>query len=504
MKKTLMLLLALLVGACSPSSAQNAPLGAPAGSPQDVQVTVMGFESATFEYPKGEPELIPGLYDAVIVGGGMSGLTACFYLKDRKIVVLERASQVGGLAHRGVTGDGVAYGRGSAYYSEPPENVHVWYKEMGLTPIEETVIPSPIDSYHRNGKLIVDMWEEESFKQLPPEFRAFYKKLLKDDKAGKVAVQPMDKADDVTLDAISAAEYIKPFGAEVKAYLDSYCQSALGCYTDDVSALAFVNFYTSEITHRYAWPGGTGGASVILGEKLKEYARTGCMVTKVEQDADGVTVDYVQNSKLFRIRGRHAILAVPLRVTAHIFPGLPEERKKLIAGMKYADYVVHQVFASKDYYTPTYDTWFTDKSFTDLIVARWIETKGFKEAPRSGPGILSIYQPLAPGKETRPLNEITVKSLAVKAVSELVEIVPDLKKEPTLKVESYRWPASIHIVPPHFFTKVAPKLIPPVGRVAFAGNNLGTPSFEEALYRGHEAAMFVREKLGLVPADAKK
>src|SRR6185295_15534165 len=151
-----------------------------------------------------------------------------------------------GLAHRGVTGDGVTYGRGSAYYSEPPENVMVWYKEMGLTPIEQTLIPSPIDSYHRKGTLVVDMWEEESFKHLPKEFRAFHKKLLKDDKDGKIAVQPMDKAENLSLDKLSAAEYIKPFGPELKAFLDSYCQSALGCFSDDVSALAFTNFYTSE------------------------------------------------------------------------------------------------------------------------------------------------------------------------------------------------------------------------------------------------------------------
>ena len=289
------------------------------------------------------------------------------------------------------------------------------------------------------------------------------------------------------------------------AYLDAYCQSALGCFTDDVSALAFVNFYTSEITHRYAWPGGTGGASAILAEKLKEYAKTGSTVTRVEPDGDGVLVDYVQNSKLFRIRERTVILAVPLRVVAHIFPGLPEERKKLISVMRYADYVVHQVFTSRDLYTKTYDTWYTDKSFTDVIVARWIETKGFKEPPKGGPGILSIYQPLAPGKETRPLNEATVTSLAVRAVSELGDVLPDLKKEPVLKVESYRWPASIHIVPPGFFTNVAPKLIPPVGRVHFAANNLGTPSFEEAIYRGHEAAMDVRKLINApVPADAKK
>lgn len=498
------LILALLLAACSPSASSAPPAAPAAAAAQDVQVQVLGFESTGFEMPRGEPERIAGLYDAIIVGGGMSGLTACWYLKDLKVQILERAGQVGGLAHRGETGDGIAYGRGSAYYSEPPENVMVWYKEMGLTPIEQTVIPSPIDSYHRSGKLVVDMWEDHSFKELPPEFRAFHKKLLQDDKDGKVATQPIDKADNLALDKISAAEYLKPFGKEVKAFLDAYCQSALGCLSEDVSAMAFANFYTSEVVSRYAWPGGTGGASRILAEKLKDYARTGCTVTRVEPDGDGVLVDYVQDGRLLRVRARHVILAVPLRVAARIFPSMPEERRALIASLRYADYVVHQVFTSRDLYTACYDTWFTDKSFTDVIVARWIETRGFKAPPKGGPGILSIYQPLAPGREPRPLNEETVKSLAVKAVQELGDVLPDLRKEPSLKVESYRWPASIHIVPPGYFTNVAPKLIPPVGRVSFAGNNLGTPSFEEAIYRGHEAAMHVRTQLGAVPAGAPK
>jgi len=479
------LLLALLLLAASPA--------------QDVQVTVLGFQSSTFEMPKGEPELVPGLYDTIIVGGGMSGLTACWYLKDKKVVVLERSDRAGGLAFRGLTDEGIAYGRGSAYYSEPPEIVMPFYKEMGLTPIEQTEIPQPIDGYFRNGQLVNGMWEDESFKHLPKEFRAFHKKLLKDDKDGKVPNQPMDKADNTTLDHVSAAEYIKPFGKEVKAFLDSYCQSALGCFSEDVSAMAFVNFYTSEVVPRFAWPGGTAGASVHLAEKLKDFIKTGCTVTHVAQDGDGVSVDYVEADKFLRVRARYAILATPLRVTAQLFPGLPEDRKKLISEIRYADYVVHQVFTSKDHYTKCYDTWFTDKSFTDVITARWIETKGFKQAPKAGPGILSIYQPLAPGKETRALTEETVKALALRAVGELAELVPELKQERPLRVESYRWPGSIHIVPPGYCTKVAPRLSPPVGRVSFAGNNLGTPSFEEAIYRGHAAAENVKKLLGRAP-----
>src|SRR5204862_307811 len=91
----------------------------------------------------------PRAFTMWIVGGGMSGLTACWFLKDRNVLLLERSAQVGGLASRGATGEGIAYGRGSAYYSEPPENVMPFYKEMGLTPIEQTAIPQPIDGYFR-------------------------------------------------------------------------------------------------------------------------------------------------------------------------------------------------------------------------------------------------------------------------------------------------------------------------------------------------------------------
>lgn len=469
---------------------------------QDLDVTVLGFESAAVEVPKGEPELLPGVQDTIIVGAGISGLTACWYLKDRKTLVLERSSRAGGLAFRGTTEEGIAYGRGSAYYSEPPESVLPLYKEMGFTPFELNEIPAPIDSAFHQGKLIVGMWDEESFKKLPKEFRAFHKQLLKDDKAGKVPSQPLDKATDLGLDRISAAEYLKPFGREVKGFLESYCQSALGALSEDISAAAFVNFYTSEVVPRYAWPGGTAGASLHLADKLKDFIRTGCTVVRVEQDDMGVFADFVQDGKLFRARGRTAILAVPLRVIAQIFPGLPEERKALISKIRYADYVVHQVFTSRDLYTKCYDTWFQDRSFTDVIAARWIETKGFKQPPKGGPGILSIYQPLAPGRETRALTEATVKAFAARAVRELEELVPELRQEKSLKIESYRWPSSIHVVSPGYFSAVAPKLIPPVGRISFAGNNLGTPSFEEAIYRGHEAALGVRKLLGRAASPA--
>lgn len=466
----------------------------------EVRVKVLGFASAAPAAPGGEPERVPGLLDCVVVGGGMSGLTAAFYLQDLKVLVLERDERAGGLAQRGSTEDGVAYARGSAFYAEPPDAVRPLYLEMGLGPLEETLIPPPADASWSQGKLILDPWQAESLKALPPEFRIFHARLLRAHKAGEIPAQPLERAENLALDLLSAADFIRDLGPELKAYLDARCRSALGGSTEDVSALAFANVFRSRILKRYAWPGGTGGAALILARQLKDVVRTGAAVTRVAQDADGVDVDFLHAGKLQRVRARQAILAVPPRAVDALYPGLPEPRRALIRSMKFADYVVHQIFTSKDHWTRAYATGFADTSFTDLIAARWVESKGFKEPPASGPGILSVVQPLAgrPSLDPRSVND-----LAIRALQDLYDVVPELLKEKSLSIESYRWPAAIHVPAPRFFSDVAPRLRAPDGRVRFAGSHLGTPSFEEAIFRGHQAALEARAALGKGPAPRK-
>jgi protoporphyrinogen oxidase len=479
----------LLLWACSSSDSLRRDVDG-----QELVVRVMGFETPWVEPPATPPEEVQEEYDAIVVGGGLSGLTAAWYLRDRKVIVLERKDVAGGLAFSGTTGEGITYGRGAAYYAKPPDVVQKFYDEMGMTPLAKTAIPEPIDSYFWKGKLYKGVWEEETLKELPSEFTKFKEALEKALDDGQIPDQPFEDAADLSLDSLTAAEWIRPYGPEVKAFLDSYCQSALGSVTDDVNAAAFANFYISEIDVRYAWPGGTAGASKHLIEKLGAIVRTSCAVTKVANSGDRVEVVYTSGGKNYRARAKTAILATPLNVTAALMPEYPGERRELVKKLPFADYVIHTVFTSRELFTETYDTWFTEYSFTDLIVSRWCETGGF-EKPASGRGILAIYQPIAPFRKIPRMTPEVCADMAAEAVRELRAMIPDLAKEKRLEVESYRWPGSIHIVPRHFFRDWAPKLKEPVGRVFFAGNNLGTPSFEEAIYRGWKAAQEARKKL---------
>jgi hypothetical protein len=157
--------------------------------------------------------------------------------------------------------------------------------------------------------------------------------------------------------------------------------------------------------------------------------------------------------------------------------------------------VVHTVFTSRELFTASYDTWFANRRLTDVIAARWLETSGFKRPAPGPPGVLSLYQPLEPSRRADLRSPESVRALALAALNDITDMIPALANEPMLEIESYRWPSSIHVVPVNFFSQWARKLREPVGRVYFAGNNLGTPSFEEALYRGWRAAQEIRPRL---------
>jgi|GEM_PF-928145 len=484
------------------------PVGSAAPVPKldrsKVYINVLGFEDAGLtNAPKAPAHSDDTIYDVIIIGGGLSGLTAAWYLRDHRILLLERKDTAGGLALRGVSKEGVAYGRGSAYFSKPRGQVEKIYADLGLDPVEKRAIPEPSDSFFWNGRLYIGVWEEETLRHLPRGFSQFKEAIREAEAKGLIAEQPMEEAANLQLDLSTAAGFIKPFGPELKDFMDSYSQSALGAKTDQINAMAFLNFYLAEMETRYAWPGGTAGASLRLNNLLTAHnpgiLRTGAHVTRVRNVAGGVEITWQEAGAAREARARFAVMAVPLLTASWLMDDYPDDRRRLVARLPYANYVVHTVFTSRELFTGSYDTWFANRSFSDVITARWIEAAGFRPAVPAGPGILSIYQPLSPARKVDLGDTNKVADLAMTALQELAEMIPDLAKEARLEVESYRWPASIHVVPPGYFSTWVPTLKPPVGRVYFAGNNLGTPSFEEALYRGWRAAKDVQGRFGTKP-----
>ena len=253
----------------------------PAFADSDYPVTIIGGDGKSFRPQQHEPAVVvdePAV-DVVVVGAGPGGLTASVYLSDLKksVLVLEKEPVVGGLA-AGSQIDGIRYGRGGSYWTETYPEEQKIFEHLGLGDYKKQYgIVEPTDSYLWNGKFYPGVWEKGTLKLLPTSFIVFKHMLELADEDGLIPDQPLEDAENLILDTMTAADWIRKMPSELSQrqdqkskairqkflsdktihsadpmsdvihFLDLYCRSALGGNASDISAIALANFYVSEI-----------------------------------------------------------------------------------------------------------------------------------------------------------------------------------------------------------------------------------------------------------------
>jgi len=534
----------------------SAALGSQAFAAANYPITVRGGGEASFT-PALAPDHITKIktqYDAIVVGAGLSGLSAAVYLSDQgqRVLVVEKESNLGGLASSGQTATGIRYDRGAAYWTSPYEEEERILTHIGLGDFEKKYpIHDPIDSYYLHGHLYEGIWDDSTLAELPASFELFKYELNKANDAEMIPDQPLEAAAHMDLDAYSAAQWIRQMPARLAAraasgdadavkiqkrfladpkinpadpmadvigLMDLYCRSALGTNSDQVSALAFANFYISEIVTRYTTQTGTAGAAELMEAMLRARPSlvtivTGAPVGHISSGKRSAQVVYSKDGREYRAHGKYVVFAGELKIASRLIDGFAKadpERAALVSKLKYANYSVHNVLLSGHPYRVSYDTWtraddYTEKDFTDFILGRWMDPsingylgmRDFSSNPKDDQGIFTIYHPLPLVDESQHGNEYTVaqaKDLASFAVDRLKAIYSGLLHDrwgtsiDVVSVETSRWPYSVHVAEPGHYLHKAPILRRNQGRIFFGNNNLGTPAFEEALFRGHCAA----------------
>lgn len=114
---------------------------------------------------------------------------------------------------------------------------------------------------------------------------------------------------------------------DVLDFLELYCRSALGADTDQLSAMGFSNFYTSEVEPRFTSSFGSGVAAKIIFEHLSKLPKiakmkTDSFVVKLRNTATGVEVDYIEKGVAKTTRAKKAIFAAQIPMAPNIVEGL--------------------------------------------------------------------------------------------------------------------------------------------------------------------------------------
>ena len=409
-------------------------------------------------------------HDVVIVGGGVSGLTAAYRLQHRDFLLLEKEPHWGGNAY-GMEYEGSTYATGSAFLAKDEYAYH-FAKEIGLEPLP---VNSPDASIIR-GELVPDTWGE-GLSKLPysPSVRESFKKFKKEMLAIDVEKRGKELFDKPFTD------FMKGYPGEIKQWWDNFGPSNWGATSEETAAgiaiLALQEMVEeSRVDDRYTWPGGLGAVTKkladILQPKCKDRMQTGATTVAVVSEKEGVQVTYTLGGELKTVAAKAVIMATPKFITRRIVEGLPEMQSEAMHQIRYIPYPVVNLIFDKPVFNHGYDTWCPGNTFTDFVVADWVIQKqpGYQQKFN----ILSCYTPMKEEDRGYLLNEIGARKIAANVLSDFQKLMPALNIDP-VEVHIYRRGHPLYMSTPGLYTRVQPLARHPMDRVFFANTDSEGP-----------------------------
>jgi oxygen-dependent protoporphyrinogen oxidase len=409
-------------------------------------------------------------HDVVIVGGGLSGLAAAYFLRQSDFLLLEKEPHWGGNAYA-MEYQGSMYGTGTAFLYKD-EYAYGFAKEIGLEPLP---VDSP-DGSVINGEWIPDTWGD-GLDKLPysPSVREGFKKFKKE----MLAIDLEKRAKE--LYNLPFSELLKGYPDELKQWWDAYGPSNYGAMTEDAAAAVGVielQAMVAESPHddRFTWPGGLGAMTNRLVELLTPKSaagmQAGATTVAVVSDKNEVQVTYMQGAELKTVAAKAVIMATPKFITRRIVEGLPEKQSDAMHQIRYIPYAVVNLIFDKPVFNKGFDTWCPGSTFTDITVADWVirNQAGYKQKYN----ILTCYTPLHEEDRSVLLTEISARRVAANVLRDFQKLFPGSNVDP-LEVHLYRRGHPLYMSTPGLFTEVQPLVRQPMDRVFFANTDSEGP-----------------------------
>ncbi len=335
-------------------------------------------------------------HDVIIVGGGLSGLTAAYYLQDFDVKVLERAYQIGGLA---LTQTFHTFQYESGTDGEEQSPLSQMIDGMGL---DIRQVPSPFHSYFYSNQfydgedglaaMLIAQSSLEEFNRFGTTVQSIYKQYRD--------IPHFDFQSSLAeLDNIKAAQWFAD-NQFSPVYSDRYhviCRRYFSANLSEVSALSllakigeeFVDFQPVEIvdslnpllpleqdeTNAYVFADNDATIdkiSTYFGDAIHVFAN----VVEVTKAGNRYHVVYEDQEKQQHMESARAvILAVPAFIATRLAPSiLTDEQVELLEQIPYRSYMTLQLYSELPIFDRTFDfSAPNDLLFTDVYDDLWVQ-----------------------------------------------------------------------------------------------------------------------------------
>jgi hypothetical protein len=404
----------------------------------------------------------------VIVGGGVAGLSAAYFLRGQDFLLLEKEDHFGGNAYQEEF-EGQPFATGSAFADKGDYGDQL-SDEIGLKLLP---VNNP-DPTIVNKTFVPDTWKSgidqlPYSKQVRESFRRFREDMLRVQVRGHLA----------ELDSEPFTKYTAPYAPEIQQWWDGYGPSNWGATAQDTSAfigIASLQYLASGNDRRVILPGGLGCITHKLVEALqpqyKERLLGNATVVSVSPGKNEVRVTYYREGRLATVSTKAVIVCAPKLIASRLVGGLPEEQKSAMHRTRYIPYPVINLIFDKPIYNRGYDTWCPGNSFTDFIVADWTvrNTPGYRQKHN----ILTFYTPLREHQRFTLLDDNNCKALAARVLADFQKLIPEFNANP-IEVRLYRRGHPMFMSVPGQLTRNRLDAAQPMDRIFFGNADSGGP-----------------------------